>query len=135
MSEADALSLREWVSAIKHDLAKYVAWRSANFDDAAWDGPLTDDFAEALQADVLRTRGEDPAWVVWARAVEALGDAPELQEAELIAVGESVKSLAECEASLREGGDALARARPRIRAAQQRIRAELRELHRRLASR
>jgi hypothetical protein len=124
------VDMRERVAALKHDLAKYVAWRSANFDDAAWSGPLTDDFAQALQADVLRTRGDDPAWVVWQRWAAEL-PAPS-GEPELVAVAEAVAELEALEPALRAGGDALARARPTIRAAQQRIRSELAGLHRRL---
>jgi hypothetical protein len=123
--------MRERVAALKHDLAKYVAWRTANFDEAAWAGPLTVDFTEALQADVLRTRGDVPAWVVWRRFV---AEAPEAaREPELVAVGQAVAELEALEPALREGGDALAAARPRIRAAQQRIRTELADLTRRLS--
>lgn len=123
--------MRERVAALKHDLAKYVAWRSANFDEAAWTGPLTIDFTDALRADVLRTRGDEPAWIVWRRFAT---EAPEaLREPELVAVGEAVAELEALEPALHEGGDVLAAARPRIRAAQQRIRTELADLTRRLA--
>ena len=123
--------MRERVAALKHDLAKYVAWRSANFDDAAWTGPLTDELADALRADVLRTRGNDPAWVVWRRFADELADA--LHEPELVAVAQAVAELEALAPALHEGGDALANARPTIRAAQQRIRSELAGLHRRLS--
>jgi hypothetical protein len=122
--------MRERVAALKHDLAKYVAWRSANFDDAAWAGPLSDDFADALRADVLRTRGNDPAWIVWRRFADELPEA--LSEPELVAVAAAVAELEALAPALHEGGDALANARPTIRAAQQRIRSELAGLHRRL---
>ena len=125
--------LRERVAAIKHDLAKYVAWRTANFDDGAWEGPLTADFIEAVQADVLRTRGDDPAWVVWDRWTEALGGT--LPEPELRDVADAVDVLRGVEAAVRSGGDDLAAARPQIRAAQARIRSALRDLHRKLAAR
>jgi hypothetical protein len=125
--------MRERVAALKHDLAKYVAWRSANFDDAAWTGPLTTDFAEALRADVLRTRGDDPAWIVWRKWVADGGEPP--SEPELAAVAAAVSELEAIEPALRNGGDALAAARPTIRAAQQRIRTELAQLHQRIGRR
>lgn len=123
--------MRERVAALKHDLAKYVAWRSANFDEAAWTGPLSVDFTEALRADVLRTRGDEPAWAVWRRFASEEPEAT--HEPELVAVAQAVAELETLEPALREGGDALAAARPRIRAAQQRIRTELADLTRRLA--
>lgn len=123
--------MRERVAALKHDLAKYVAWRSANFDDAVWTGPLSDELTDALRADVLRTKGNDPAWVVWRRFADTLPGDP--SEPELVAVAAAVAELEALAPALHEGGDALAQARPTIRAAQQRIRSELAGLHRRLS--
>jgi hypothetical protein len=127
--------LRERVSAIKHDLAKYVAWRTANFGDAAWEGPLVPEFAEALRADLLQTRGDEPAWVVWDRWIAELPESGDLPEPELSTVADAVDELRGLEAAVRSGGDELAAARARIRDAQGRIRVALRDLHRRLAAR
>lgn len=127
-----ALELRELVADLKHDLAKYVAWRSANYGDEAWEGPMTDDFATALQDDVLRTKGELSAWQVWDVARSALGDPlpyPQLRE-----VHDAVMLLQTHETALRGGGEALAAVRGAIRGAQQTIRSQLRELHRTLAA-
>lgn len=122
---------RELVAALKHDLAKYVAWRSANYDDAAWQGPMSDDFAASLQADVLQTKGDVPGWQVWDEAATTFGDP--LPHPELVRVAAAIDVLRGCEDALRSGGDALAGCRDAIRGAQQTIRTELRELHRRLA--
>ncbi|MEM6292156.1 MAG: hypothetical protein AAGA54_12850 [Myxococcota bacterium] len=123
--------MREHVAALKHDLAKYVAWRSANYDDDAWEAPLQHDFVASLRDDVLRTKGELAAWQVWDAAAEAFGHP--LPYPQLQAVAEAVQTLRSSEAALRDGGDALAEACPRIRAAQGEIRAQLRDLHRTLA--
>ncbi len=121
---------RELVAALKHDLAKYVAWRSANYADEAWQGPLSDEFAKAIQDDVLRTKSESPAWAVWDGLSQ--GFARPFAHAELRAVGEAVEQLRAIEPELRAGGDALAQRRSVVRAAQQTIRRELRDLHRKL---
>ena len=123
--------LRELVAALKHDLAKYVAWRTANFGEDAWDGPMSDDFAQALQDDVLRTMGELAAWQVWDRAVAALDDP--LPHPELATVARAVDVLRGHETALRVGKQGLASVRGEIRHAQQTIRSQLRDLHRRLA--
>lgn len=126
------LELRELVADLKHDLAKYVAWRSANYGDDAWKGPLTDDFAAALQDDVLRTKGDLSAWQVWDVARSGLGDPlphPQLRE-----VDAAVALLKAHETALRAGGEALAAVRAEIRGAQQTIRSQLRDLHRTLAA-
>jgi len=128
----DGLQLRELVADLKHDLAKYVAWRSANYGDDAWEGPMTDDFAAALQDDVLRTQGDLSAWQVWDAARPGLGDPlpyPQLRE-----VHDAVALLQTLETALRSGGEALAAVRPEIRGAQQTIRSQLRDLHRTLAA-
>ncbi len=126
------LELRELVADLKHDLAKYVAWRSANYGDDAWEGPMTDDFAAALQDDVLRTKGDLSAWQVWDAARGGLGDPlphPQLRE-----VDAAVALLQTHETALRGGGEALAAVRAEIRGAQQTIRSQLRDLHRTLAA-
>lgn len=128
--------MRERVAALKHDLGKYVAWQSANFDDDAWTGPMSGMLAEALRSDVLRTReraeGNQAAWEVWAVHTD---DLPRpLPEPELEVVEQAVAVLRSHEDALRADQlDALAQARPAIRKAQQDIRAALRDLHRRLA--
>ena len=127
----DALEVRERVAALKHDLAKYVAWRSANYDDGAWIAPLHDDFVASLRDDVLRTKGELAAWQVWDEAVADFGTP--LPYPQLRAVAAAVETLRASEAALRTGGDALAEACAGIRAAQGEIRAQLRDLHRTLA--
>ncbi|MGH1346138.1 MAG: hypothetical protein ACRBN8_31525 [Nannocystales bacterium] len=126
------LELRELVADLKHDLAKYVAWRSANYGDDAWEGPLTDEFAAALQDDVLRTKGNLSAWQVWDAARPGLGDPlpyPHLRE-----IDEAVELLRSHETALRAGGEPLAAIRGTVREAQQSIRSQLRELHRTLAA-
>lgn len=126
------LELRELIADLKHDLAKYVAWRSANYGDEAWEGPLTDEFAAALQEDVLRTKGDLSAWQVWDAARPSLGDP--LPHPQLRRVHEAVALLRSHETALRGGGEALAAVRGAIRGAQQTIRSQLRELHRTLAA-
>lgn len=125
------LDLRELVAALKHDLAKYVAWRSANYPDDAWEGALQDDFAASLQDDVLRTKGDLSAWQVWDAAAAELGEP--LPHAELEAVAAAVDVLRGHEQALRAGNQPLADARPSIREAQMTIRSQLRDLHRKLA--
>lgn len=139
MRERDVqnVAMQERAAALKHDLGKYVAWRSANFDDAAWSGPLDDALMEALRDDLLRTRqrpdGDQAAWEVWAAHTH---DLPEpLPEPELRTVAAAVAELRAHEPALRAlDRDALARARPAIRRAQAEIRAALRDLQRRLSA-
>jgi hypothetical protein len=134
-SDLDALIER--VGAIKHDLGKYVAWTSANLDDALWQGPLHDELIDALRADLLETRKladrSEPAWVVWAGHRAAL---PVPLEPELEFVAAAVARLEQLEPALRERDrEALAAARPLVRSAQQDIRKALLDLHRRLLAR
>ncbi|HET6582660.1 MAG TPA: hypothetical protein VFG69_04420 [Nannocystaceae bacterium] len=127
--------LRERVAALKHDLGKYVAWRSVNLPDDAWTGAPTDALVDALRADVLATRRvgdrDEAAWDVFAAHTAALPrpwPAPELA-----AVEAAVAALRTVESALRENDrDGIAAARPVIRAAQATIRRELATLHRRL---
>lgn len=120
----------ELVAALKHDLAKYVAWRSANFDDAAWSGPLSQELLDALRADIVTTRGEHSAWEVWDAFAAAIGS---WWPSELDAVKQAVEVLRKVGPDLRDNNlDAVASARSQIRDAQQVIRSQLRDLHRRL---
>ncbi len=129
----------ELAETLKHDLGKYVAWRSANLPDAAWEGAVTGELLEALRADLLQTRTKggalvETAWEVWRRCM--IGAAAEFAGCdELVAVGAAVGRLASTELILREGDlKALAAARHAIRDDQRLIREQLRLLHRRLAS-
>jgi hypothetical protein len=141
--------LLEQIAALKHDLGKYVAWTSANLDDALWDGPIGDDLDAlndlndlndlimALRADLLATRkhGErrEAAWEVW-RSYEA--ELPRPLEPELELVAAAVARLEQFGAALiADDRTAIARGRPEIRAAQLQIRQQLLVLHRRLVAR
>ncbi len=131
----DPAAFRERVAALKHDLGKYVAWRSVNLPEDAWTGPPSAVLVDALVADVLRTRstneGEVAAWDVFAthmRDVPRPFSAPELD-----AVADAVERLRACAPALRERDlAALAECRADIREAQAIIRRELAALHRRL---
>jgi len=129
------VAMQERAAALKHDLGKYVAWRSANFDDGAWSGPLDDALLDALRDDLLRTRqrpeGDQAAWEVWSAHTH---DLPQpLPEPELRTVAAAVDVLRTHEAALRASDRAaVAKARPAIRKAQAEIRTALRDLHRRL---
>ena len=129
-------ALRECIAALKHDLGKYVAWRSVNLPEEAWTGPPGDALVDALCADVLATRrtadGDQAAWDVFAshtRDVPRPWPVPELA-----AVEQAVQALRACEPALRERDHVrIAELRDGIREAQGTIRAELAALHRRLA--
>lgn len=126
--------LLEQVAALKHDLGKYVAWTSANVDDALWDGPIADDLVSALRADLLETRKHgdrrESAWEVWRSFEHAL---PRPLEPELVAVADAVAQLERCGPALvADDREAIAQARSDIRVAQQDIRRQLLVLHRRL---
>jgi len=131
----DRTALREIVASLKHDLGKYVAWRSANLDDAAWEGPVTPLLVECLRADVLTTRtgprGDRPAWQVFADLVAPL-PVP-LPEPELVDVAAAVERLRGVAVVLAtDDGEAIASVRAEVRQAQGVIRRRLADLHRRL---
>ena len=129
--------LLEQVAALKHDLGKYVAWTSANLDNAVWEGPAPqriDELVAALRADLLETRKHgdhcESAWEVWRAHLEQL---PHPLEPELEAVSHAVAELERVGKALVEGDiETIVRERGSIRAAQQDIRQQLLNLHRRL---
>jgi hypothetical protein len=127
--------MRERAAALKHDLGKYVAWRSANLAEEAWSGPVTDELLEALRADLLSTRKagaqRESAWEVWSRLSE---DLPRpLSEPELVAVERAVQALHAYAPALEQGDrEAIAAGRQTIRSAQASIREALRDFHRRM---
>lgn len=131
----DPAAFRECIAALKHDLGKYVAWRSVNLPEEAWTGPPSAALVDALVADVLATKrtndGDLAAWDVFAthmRDVPRPWPAPELD-----AVADAVERLRACAPALRErDAVALAQCRADIREAQAVIRRELAALHRRL---
>jgi hypothetical protein len=130
-SRADLL---EQVAALKHDLGKYVAWTSANLDDALWDGPIGDELITALRADLLETRKHgdrrEAAWEVWRSFEPTL---PRPLEPELEAVAKAVAQLEQVGSALAANDRSIiAGARAHIRSAQRDIRMHLLELHRRL---
>jgi hypothetical protein len=129
-----ATDMREWAAALKHDLGKYVAWRSANLSDAAWSGALDDLAAASLRADILATREvggtQESAWALFDRLTQPW---PRPWPRELEAVAAAVDLLRGYGAVLvADDRAAIAAARGDIRSAQQTIRAELASLHRRL---
>jgi len=127
-------TLLEQVAALKHDLGKYVAWTSANLDDSLWEGPLGDELVAALRADLLATRKygdrSEAAWEVWTAHRAQL---PAELEPELEAVEAAVARLERAGRALSaDDREAIAAQRGSIRSAQMDIRAQLRNLHRRL---
>ncbi len=131
---SDGARVREVVAALKHDLGKYVAWRSVNLPPEAWEGPLDPVWLENVRADVLATRsgpgGAQAAWEVFATHAEGLA---EPWPAELRSVADAVAVLRGAEMCLRTGDEAsLMACRGAIRSAQQTIRGQLAALHRRL---
>lgn len=135
-SEPTASELAQHVAVLKHDLGKYVAWMSANLDEALWHGPVHDDLIDALIRDLLRTRTPmegppEPAWALWDRL--SAGFPRPLPAPELVQVDEAVGVLRGAESALRaRDRAALAAVRGDLRAAQRTIRAALQQLHRRL---
>jgi hypothetical protein len=126
--------LRERAAALKHDLGKYVAWRSANLPESAWTGPIDESTLQSIRADVLATRsgpGEpEPAWALFERLAQPW---PQPWPPELVAVAAAVTSLRKHASALAtEDRDAIAAARGAIRSAQHAIRGELAALYRRL---
>jgi hypothetical protein len=127
--------MRERAAALKHDLGKYVAWRSINLGEDVWTGPVTDELVDALRADLLATRsaGErrECAWEVWARLT---ADLPRpLDEPELARVERAVEALRAFEPALRSGDhQSIEAGRLAIRDAQLEIREALRDFHRRM---
>lgn len=125
---------REWAATLKHDLGKYVAWRSANLSDAAWSGALDELAATSIRDDLLATRDSggvrESAWALFDRLTQSW---PRPWPAELDAVQAAVASLRELAEPLQaDDRAAIAAARERIRSAQTTIRTELAALHRRL---
>ena len=62
------------IQALKHDLGKYVAWRSANLSEEEWTA-ASDIATDSVRRDVLRTKttaaGEVlPAWEVLSSALK-----------------------------------------------------------------
>lgn len=113
------------VADLKHDLGKYVAWRSANYSDDAWEGPLQAELVDALQSDILRTLGGRSAWEIWTRHTEAF---PRPWAHEALAEVEAAVDVLRAHREILMSGcsDALASARPALRAAQVQIREALR---------
>lgn len=134
--DSDSSEFCRQVAALKHDLGKYVAWMSANLDEACWRGPVRDELIDALTRDLLRTRtpAEGPpeaAWELWDRLAAALPRP--WTEPELRTVDGAVAVLRAAEPALRaRDGAALTDQRDGVRAAQRTIRAALQQLHRRL---
>ncbi len=131
----DHHSLRERVAALKHDLGKYVAWTSSNLDEEVWVGPVGPGLLDALHGDLLETKkraeGPEAAWDVWDRLTGDLRRP--LDEPELAAVELAVAELRGAEAALRaRDAAAITNLRAKIRDAQQQIRSQLSNLHRRL---
>ena len=125
------------LQALKHDLGKYVAWRSANLSEEEW-AAASELATDAVRHDVLRTKttaaGDTlPAWEVLSSALRTFSP-PERAAAspELDRVCEQVGALRELESDIRSG-DAVrdADSRARIREAQSSIRQSLRALLRR----
>ena len=138
MDPDDPEARRELAAALKHDLGKYVAWRSANLDDEAWTGAVTPLLVDCLRADVLRTRehGDDvqAAWDVWAAHTQALPRP--LQDPELVEVDAAVQVLRSAADAIAGDDDAaIAAVRADVRDAQRRIRTALRDFHRRAMGR
>jgi hypothetical protein len=137
-AEMSPAELRLVVATLKHDLGKYIAWRSVHLEERAWhECPVPGELVDALVCDLLRTRAkgerEEPAWQVWERLTASITrpfSLPELSE-----VADAVEQLRRAEGPLRQrdlaGLDGL---RPAIRTAQTRIRDSLARLHRRLSS-
>jgi hypothetical protein len=135
MSDPDHEALRELAAALKHDLGKYVAWRSINLPEQAWAGPLDDTTFEALRCDLMATRaaasGDESAWALFDRLA---ADWPRPWPAALMAVATAIDGLRGLQRAFEaDARDDIAAARPQIRAAQASIRTQLAALVRSLA--
>ena len=120
--------------SLKHDLGKYVAWRSANFSSEEWQRGGAQVFA-SVREDILHTRkcadgSSMPAWAVFDAAESQMSErdrvtaAPELAQVRgRVRWLESVRDDIADDAKL--GDPAF---RDAIAAAQQEIRAELARL-------
>jgi hypothetical protein len=125
MPASEYASRHDRAAALKHDLAKYVAWRSANLGDDAWVGPLSDEWVSAIRDDLLATRTRDGqaecASEVWARLGVPLRR--EASSTELDTIAGAMEIVARAEAALRaEDRAQLSALRGDLRDAQQRIR-------------
>jgi hypothetical protein len=131
----DPSTQRELAAALKHDLGKYVAWRSANLAEDAWTGPVGPMLIESLQADVLRTRetqsGARAAWELWDELTSSIPRP--LQAEELKTVERAIEVLRGAAEALTAGTpETVGPVRTAIRDAQSSIRGALRDYHRRL---
>jgi hypothetical protein len=128
--------LRESVAALKHDLAKYVAWSSANLDDSHWARPASDELMDALTRDLLSTRTTregvaENAWTLW-RRFQPRFEGHECVE--LSRVAEAIATLEAVGPALLAGDRELVGEHClSVREAQTSIRKNVRELQRRLA--
>ena len=136
MSEFSSI-LTERLMSLKHDLGKYVAWQSANLEEAEWrEGSAR--LTRAVQQDVLGTRttrggASQPAWIVYEMGVAGMSLAEREQTSpELGRVEERVRWMQSIEGGL-TSGDALndRELRAKMQEAQQEIRACLSALVRR----
>lgn len=135
MSEPDQETLRELAAALKHDLGKYVAWRSVNLSEEAWVGALDDATFEALRGDLMATRataaGDESAWALFDRLAR---EWPRPWPAQLEAVAFAIDGLRGLQPAFEaDARDDIAALRPQIRAAQASIRTQLAALVRSLA--
>jgi hypothetical protein len=125
MSAPDYASRFDRAAALKHDLAKYVAWRSANLPDEAWTGPLSEDWLGAVRSDLLATRTREgrpeSATEVWTRlGIPLLEEAP---SPELERIESAMRVVSQAESALRaDDRDEIAALRANLREAQHTIR-------------
>ncbi len=130
------MTLREAVAALKHDLAKYVAWSSANLEDSHWTSPASEELMQALTRDLLSTRTTregrvESAWEVWRRFAPRFADC-DFEELGLVA--DAVERLEGVEPALRARDHLAVGERCQdVRDAQMSIRQHVRDLQRRLA--
>lgn len=125
MSASEYASRVDRAAALKHDLAKYVAWRSANLPEEAWTGPLTEDWLGAVRSDLLTTRTREgrpeSASEVWARLGTPLRE--EASSPELETIESAMRVVTRAELALRaDDRHELAALRTDLREAQRSIR-------------